>query len=55
MKKFGFATVVFAVLLFIVSPSSSQSSPMEELEGVLEIMVATDIEKKNVKLFTLLK
>ena len=47
MKKFGFATVVFAVLLFVVSPSSSQSSPTEELEGTLEIMVATNLRQKE--------
>ena len=57
MKKFGFVTSVFAVIvmLFVVSPSSSQSSPTEELEGTLEIMVATNLRQKNVRLFTLLK
>lgn len=49
MKKFGFATIVFAVLVFAVFPSSSQSSPTEELEGTLEIMVATNLQKKECK------
>ena len=46
MKKFGFAVISFVVILFIVS-SSSQSSPMEELEGTLEIMVATNLKQKE--------
>ena len=51
MKKFGFVASVFAVIvmLFVVSPSSSQSSPMEELEGTLEIMVATNLKQKECK------
>ena len=49
MKKFGFVASVFAVIvmLFVVSPSSSQSSPTEELEGTLEIMVATNLRQKE--------
>lgn len=49
MKKFGFTAIVFAVLLFTVFPSSSQSSSTEELEGTLEIMVATNLQKKECK------
>lgn len=49
MKKFGFTAIVFAVLLFTVGMSSSQSSPTEELEGTLEIMVATNLKKKECK------
>lgn len=48
MKRFGFTTIVFAVLLFAVFPySSSQSSPMEELEGTFEVLVATSLREKR--------
>ena len=35
------------VMLFVVFSSSSQSSPTEELEGTLEIMVATNLRQKE--------
>lgn len=47
MKKFGFVAIAFVVMLFVVFPSSSQSSPTEELEGTLEIMVATNLRQKE--------
>lgn len=45
MKKFGVAVVVFTALLFI--SSSLSSSPTEELEGTLEIIMATEVGKKS--------
>ena len=41
MKRFGFTVIIFAVLLFI-TPSSPSSPSMEEIEGTLEIIMATE-------------
>ena len=53
MKKLGFAVISFVVMLFIVSSSSFSSSPMEELEGTLEIMVATNQKKECQTLYSI--
>ena len=48
MKKSGLTVVVFAALLFIVIvPSLSSSPSMEEIEGTLEVVLATDVVKKT--------
>ena len=46
MKKFGFVVVVFALLLFVAS-SLSYSSSTEELEGTLEVIMATKVSEKK--------
>lgn len=48
MKRFGFAVIVIIFNLFVVSSSSfSFSSATEELEGILEIIMVTNIEQKT--------
>lgn len=46
MKKIGFVATIFTVLLFVAS-SLPSSPPMEEMEGTLEVIMATKVKQKT--------
>ena len=48
-QRFGLFTVFTVFTLFIATSALSSSSPMEEIEGALEVVMATEVSQKSCK------